>query len=155
MKLIPRIRNLTLPPKVAFVVLVACLLSFRPVQAQTLPEPEREQLLNGLRILLWHQPGNRDVFMSVRIHSGAAFDIAGKAGEMAVLGDILFPDPSTREYFTDEMAGRLDVDTDHDAITITLQGRADQFERIVEILRTRWSRLRLLLRMWPRFAMGG
>ena len=136
MKLIPRIRNLTLPSKVAFVVLVACLLTFRPVQAQTTPEPEREQLLNGLRILLWQQPGNRDVFMALRIHSGAAFDIAGKAGEMAILGDILFPDPSTREYFTDEMAGRLDVNTDHDSITITLQGRADQFERIVEILRT-------------------
>lgn len=136
MKLIPRIRNLALPTKVAFVVLVACLLTFRPAYAQTPPEPEREQLLNGLRIVLWPQPGNRDVFMSLRIHSGAAFDVAGKAGEMAILGDILFPDPSIREYFTDEMAGRLDVDTDHDAITVTMQGRADQFERIVEILRT-------------------
>ncbi|MGI8732451.1 MAG: M16 family metallopeptidase [Pyrinomonadaceae bacterium] len=74
--------------------------------------------------------------MSLRIHSGAAFDVAGKSGEMAVLGDILFPDPTTREYFTDEMGGRLDVDTDLDAITVIMQGNADQFERIVEILRT-------------------
>jgi zinc protease len=100
------------------------------------PQAEREQLLNGLRVLLLHRPGDRDVFLSLRIHSGAAFDVSGKGGEMAVLGDILFPDPSTREYFTDEMSGRLDVDTNHDSITVTMQGRADQFERIVEILRT-------------------
>lgn len=136
MKLIPRVRILALRRMVAFVVLLASLLVFRPAGAQTPPEPEREQLLNGLRILLWHRPGDRDVFMALRIHSGAAFDIAGKAGGMAILGDILFPDSTTREYFTEEMSGRLDVDTDHDSITITMQGRADQFERIVEILRT-------------------
>ena len=125
-----------LPIQVAFIVFLATILNAGPARAQIPQAPEREQLLNGLRVLMWHQPGNRDVFMSLRIHSGAAFDVAGKAGEMAVLGDILFPDSTTREYFTDEMSGRLDVNTDHDAITITLQGRADQFERIVEILRT-------------------
>lgn len=107
-----------------------------PAGAQLLQQPEREQMLNGLRLLIWHKPGDADVFLSLRIHSGAAFDVEGKAGEMAILGDILFPDPTTREYFTDEMAGRLDVDTDYDSITITMKGRAAQFERIVEILRT-------------------
>ena len=47
-----------------------------------------------------------------------------KAGEMALLGDILFPDPTTREYFTEEMQGRLNVDTDYDSITMTMQGRS-------------------------------
>jgi zinc protease len=140
MKLIQRIVAATLPQKVAFLVLVTCFCQIvapaYPASAQFGREPERDQLLNGLRLLIWHRPGDRDVFMSLRIHSGAAFDVAGKAGEMAILGDILFPDPTTREYFTDEMSGRLDVDTDHDSITITMQGRADQFERIVEILRT-------------------
>jgi zinc protease len=140
MKLIQRITAATLPPKVAFLVLVTCFsqvaLAVFPAHGQTSAEPEREQLLNGLRVAILHRPGDRDVLLSLRIHSGAAFDVAGKAGEMAVLGDILFPDPTTREYFTDEMSGRLDVDTDHDSITITMQGRADQFERIVEILRT-------------------
>ena len=75
-------------------------------------------------------------FSSLRIHSGAAFDVAGKGGQMAILGDILFPDATTREYFTEEMGGRLDVDTNYDSITVTLQGRAREFERIVEILRT-------------------
>lgn len=107
-----------------------------PVYGQVAAEPEREQLLNGLRVLIWNRPGDQDVLLKLRIHSGAAFDVAGKGGEMAILGDILFPDASTREYFTDEMGGRLDVYTDYDSITLTLQGRAREFERIVEILRT-------------------
>jgi predicted Zn-dependent peptidase len=99
-------------------------------------EPQREQLLNGLRILLWQRPGDKDVLIKLRIHSGAAFDWAGKAGQMAVLGDILFPDATTREYFTDALGGRLDVYTDYDSITVTMQGRASEFDRIAEILRT-------------------
>jgi zinc protease len=136
MKLISRVTATTLPPKVAFLVLAAFLIAPAQVAAQLPQQPERDQMLNGLRMLLWHRPGDADVFLSMRIHSGAAFDVEGKAGGMAVLGDILFPDATTREYFTEEMAGRLDVYTDHDSITITMKGRADQFERIIEILRT-------------------
>ncbi|HEY7785514.1 MAG TPA: insulinase family protein [Pyrinomonadaceae bacterium] len=104
-------------------------------QAQITAEPQREKLLNGLKVLIWSQPGTQDVLIKLRIHSGAAFDLAGKAGEMALLGDILFPDPATREYFTDQMQGRLNVVTDYDSITITMQGKANEFERIIEILR--------------------
>lgn len=134
MKLISR--TTTIRRKAVLIALLASLASPIPVVAQGPQGPQREQLLNGLPVLLWLRPGDKDVFIGLRIHSGAAFDVAGKAGGMAILGDILFPDPTTREYFTDEMSGRLDVDTDHDSITITMQGRADQFERIVEILRT-------------------
>ena len=118
--------------------LVVCLVHIAvspPVTAQVTPEPLREQLLNGLRLLMWPRPSDPDVLIKLRIHSGAAFDISGKAGEMALLGDLLFPDPATREYFTDEMAGRLDVDTTYDSITVTMQGRASDFDRMVEILR--------------------
>ncbi|MDQ5846926.1 MAG: insulinase family protein [Acidobacteriota bacterium] len=82
------------------------------------------------------RPDDQNVLVKLRVHSGAAFDLAGKAGTTALLGDILFPDPATREYFTEEMQGRLHVSTDYDAITITMQGRASEFERIIEILRT-------------------
>mgnify|MGYP003693928497 CR=1 FL=1 len=87
-------------------------------------------------MLIWARPGDQDVLLKLRVHSGAAFDLEGKAGSMAMLGDILFPDPTTREYFTDEMQGRLIVTTDYDSITITMQGKAREFERIIEILRT-------------------
>jgi predicted Zn-dependent peptidase len=106
------------------------------VPAQVPIEPERARLLNGLRVLIWSRPGDQDVLLKLRVHSGAAFDLAGKAGSMALLGDILFPDPTTREYFTEEMQGRLNVTTDYDSLTITMQGRAREFERMVEILRT-------------------
>lgn len=122
-------------------LIVLCLTAMTcqvsaPIYGQVAPEPEREQLLNGLRVLIWHRTGDQDVLLKLRIHSGAAFDAAGKSGLMAILGDILFPESSTREYFTDEMGGRLDVETNYDSITVTLQGRAREFERIVEILRT-------------------
>lgn len=107
-----------------------------PGYAQVPVEPEREQLLNGLRILFWPRASDQDVLIKLRIHSGAAFDVAGKAGQMAILADMLFPDPGTREYFTEEMSGRLEVVTDHDSLTITMQGRASEFERIIGILRT-------------------
>lgn len=126
-------------PKVVKILCLTVLMSgvWAPVYGQGgPPEPEREQLLNALRILIWHRPGDQDVLLKLRIHSGAAFDVSGKEGQMAILGDILFPDATTREYFTEEMGGRLDVDTDYDSITVTLQGRAREFERIVEILRT-------------------
>ena len=99
-------------------------------------EPQRTQLLNGLRVVHLQQPGDQNVLIKLRVHSGAAFDLAGKEGTLALLGDILFPDPSVREYFTEEMGGRLNVKTDYDGITISMQGRAAEFERMVEILRT-------------------
>ena len=119
-------------------VLAVCLATVlvSSVNAQAPMEPERSRLLNGLRVLISSRAGDQDVLLKLRVHRGAAFDRAGKAGTMALLGDILFPDPTTREYFTEEMQGRLNVTTDYDSLTITIQGRAREFERIVEILRT-------------------
>lgn len=118
--------------------LVVCLVTlfYSSVPAQAPMEPERSRLLNGLRVLIWPRAGDQNVLLKLRVHSGAAFDLAGKGGSMALLGEILFPDPTTREYFTEEMQGRLNVTTDYDSLTITMQGRAHEFERIVEILRT-------------------
>jgi zinc protease len=104
-------------------------------RAQTAPEPEREMLLNGLRILYWPQPGNPNVLLKLRIHSGAAFDLNNRAGMMALLGDALFPDPATREYMTEELGGRLEVTTTHDAIDITLVGTSNGLERMIDFLR--------------------
>ena len=68
-----------------------------PAQSQLLTPPERFELLNGLRVVLLSRPGDQDVLLKLRIHSGAAFDLAGKGGSMALLGDLLFPDPATRD----------------------------------------------------------
>src|SRR5262249_7337928 len=113
------------------ILLCSTLLS---AQAPT-PQPEREQLLNGLRLLFWLKPGSPEVILKLRINSGAAFDLSGKSGQMALLGDLLFPDPDTVDYFTEEMGGKLGVNVTYDSITITMVGKADQLEHIVEVLR--------------------
>ena len=112
------------------------LFSALPLSAQTpIQQPEREQLLNGLRLLFWLKPGSPEVILKLRINSGAAFDLSGKSGQMAVLGDLLFPDPATIDYFTDEMGGKLNINVTYDSTTITMVGKADQLEHIVEVLR--------------------
>ena len=98
-------------------------------------QPEREQLLNGLRLLLWLKPGSPEVILKLRINSGAAFDLAGKSGQMALLGDLLFPDAATVDYFTDEMGGKLDVSINYDSTTITMIGKAAELEQIIEVMR--------------------
>ena len=55
--------------------------------AQTFPEPLREHLLNGLTVLLWQRPGDAKVLLKLRVHAGAAFDLTGKGGTMALLDD--------------------------------------------------------------------
>ncbi len=119
----------------AAVSLLCLLLLVQPVLPQTSNEPEREQLLNGLRLLMWPKPGSTEVLLKLRINSGAAFDLAGKSGQMSLLGDLLFPDPDTVDFFTGEMGGKLDVTVNYDSTTITMVGKAAEFEPIVEVLR--------------------
>ena len=115
---------------------VLLLLCTAPLTAQApAQQPEREQLLNGLRLLFLLKPGSPEVTLKLRINSGAAFDLSGKSGQMALLGDLLFPDPVTIDYFTDEMGGKLNVNVTYDSTTITMVGKADQLEHIVEVLR--------------------
>jgi zinc protease len=116
--------------------ILLCLLILAPsLCAQSPAQPEREELLNGLRLLFWPQPGHPEVILKLRINSGAAFDQAGKSGQMALLGDLLFPDPDTIDYFTSEMGGKLDVTVNYDSTTITMVGKAAELEQIVEVLR--------------------
>jgi zinc protease len=119
----------------AGVILLCSALAVTPLRAQTPTQPEREQLLNGLKLIFFLKPGTPDVTLKLRINSGAAFDLSGKSGQMALLGDILFPDPATVDYFTDEMGGKLDVKVTYDSTTITMVGKAEQLEHIVEVLR--------------------
>src|SRR5918996_2530131 len=130
----PRSALLRVVPGLQISVLLL-LLVVQPALAQTMKEPEREQLLNGLNLLIWPQPGSPELLVKLRLHSGAAFDLAGKSGQMALLGDLLFPDAATVDYFTDEMDGKLDVSVNYDSITITMVGKAEELERIVEVLR--------------------
>src|SRR5437879_13257506 len=102
-------------------LLLVVLVSAR-TSAQSLPEPVREQLLNGLAILFWQRP-DANVLLKLRVRSGAAFDLAGKGGTMALLGDAICPDPSTREYVAEQLGGKLGVTTSYAAIDVTSSGQ--------------------------------
>lgn len=119
----------------AVVSLVCLVLLAQPALPQTPGDPEREQLLNGLRLLFWQKPGSSEVLLKLRINSGAAFDLSGKSGQMALLGDLLFPNPDTTEFFTDEMGGKLNVTVNYDSTTITMIGKVTEFEPMIEVLR--------------------
>ena len=121
--------------RIAALILFILLIWPAHGTAQTGPEPEREMLLNGLKILYWPQPGNPNVVLKLRVHSGAAFDLADRGGMMALLGDAFFPDPATREYVTEELGGKLEVVTTYDAIDVTVSGKASELERMIDLLR--------------------
>jgi zinc protease len=121
-------------PLRALTVLVLLCVGWAAATAQSTPEPRREQLLNGLRILLWSRPADQNVLIKLRVHSGAAFDLAGKEGLMATLTDAMF-DQQTRDYVTEELGGRLNVVLGYDTIDITLAGRATDFNRLLELAR--------------------
>lgn len=125
--------------RVARLTLLSILIagfSLSPVTARQGGDLRREHLLNGLDILMLPAPGDPNFVLKLRIRGGAAFDRAGKAGTMALLGDALFPDPTLREYFADELGGRLEVSTSYDAIDVTLSAKATNFERVVGLLAT-------------------
>jgi zinc protease len=126
-------RGRGLPLKVLTALILLCAGWFA-ASGQAVPEPRREQLLNGLRILLLNRPGDQSVLVKLRVHSGAAFDLAGKEGLMAMLADAMF-DQQTRDYVTDELNGRIAVTTGYDSIDITLAGRSTDFERLLELAR--------------------
>jgi zinc protease len=116
--------------------LVIALASVNLATLGQIPEPHRERTLNGLTVLLDRRPIQSNVILSLRVQSGTAFDLNGKAGTMALMSDLLFPDPATREYIIDELGGKLDVSANLDAIDVVMSARATEFERLVEQLRT-------------------
>jgi zinc protease len=122
-----------LPLKALSALILLCAGWFAAA-GQSAPEPRREQLLNGLRVLLLSRPGDQTVLVKLRVHSGASFDLAGREGLMAMLADAMF-DQQTRDYVTDELGGRIEVKTGYDALDITLAGRASDFERLLELAR--------------------
>ncbi|HEX8129622.1 MAG TPA: insulinase family protein [Pyrinomonadaceae bacterium] len=144
-----KLLSLNAPPTsrtlLAALLLFSLCLPAANARAQSLgtPQPRREQLLNGLRILLLHRPADPQVLLKVRIKNGAAFDLAGKEGLMTLLSDALFPDAETRQYVAEELNGRLEVNTSYDHIEILLSGRASDFERLVELLRNAVLQMRL------------
>ncbi len=73
--------SVTLPGFLKKAVLAVCVLTLlcSSVPAQVPIEPEHDRLLNGLRVLIWPRPGDQEVLLKLRVHSGAAFDLEGQS----------------------------------------------------------------------------
>ncbi len=105
-----------------------------PAQVSPAKYPKPEKLLNGLRVLMWHDPAADKVSAKLRIHAGAAFDQQGKEGTMTLLADSLFPNDNAREFFKDDLGGGLEITTNHDYIEISASSRAEEYLTMLDTL---------------------
>lgn len=96
--------------------------------------PRETKLLNGTRVLFWADPAAPKVAVKIRIHSGAAFDPAGKEGLMQLVADNLFPGDTTREFFTDDLGGTFEVVSNYDYIQINTTADPDKLLTVLETL---------------------
>lgn len=119
------------PKKPTFLLLILFLFA-NFAAAQKANNPRRENLLNGLRILIWNAPASDKITIKLRIHSGSAFDGQGKEGTMALLGDILFPSEEFKRFFEEDLGGTLEVTSNYDYIQINATGDKKDFLTILE-----------------------
>jgi zinc protease len=120
-----------------FTLLVVCLgLVTLPALSQKPGRdvPRQERLLNGLKVLMWSDPYATDVKVSIRIHSGSAFDPQGKEGVMQLLSDNIFPTEVSRSFFAEDLGGSVEVITNYDYIQINASAKPDQFITLIETL---------------------
>jgi len=120
-----------------FTLLIAFLFLFAPssfAQTAKVQAPRQEKLLNGLKTLVWSEPGAGKVTVKIRIHSGSAFDPQNKEGVMALLGEALFPNEAAREFFREDLGGSLEIISNYDYLQINATANPDQFLTMLEAL---------------------
>jgi predicted Zn-dependent peptidase len=83
---------------------------------------------------MWSDPEATDVKVSIRIHSGSAFDPQGKEGVMKLLADNIFPTPESRSFFAEDLGGSVDVVTNYDYIQINATAKSSEFLTLLETL---------------------
>ncbi len=121
-----------------FTVFALFLFSFNTftfAQAANIP-PREQKLLNGLKLLVWQTANAEKTSVKLRIHNGSAFDPQAKEGVMALLGEILFPNETVKEYFEQDLGGSLSVESNYDYIQINATGDNDKILDILEALAT-------------------
>jgi zinc protease len=97
-------------------------------------QPRKESLLNGLKVLMFPDPGSDKVWVRIRIHSGSAFDPAGKEGVMQMLAANFFPTDAAKEYFSDELGGSLTITANYDYIQVDSSAKPDNLIPMLETL---------------------
>ncbi len=124
---------------VALIVLILFSLVAPAIFSQGLPAPKQEKLLNGLKVLLWPDNVSSNVSISIRVHSGSAFDPQGKEGVMRLLADNIFPNDEAKEFFTEDLGGGLEIISNYDYIEINASSKPDRFITMMETVATALS----------------
>ncbi len=119
---------------IGLIVIILFALVAPAIFSQTMPAPKQEKLLNGLKILLWPDTRANKVSVRIRVHAGSAFDPQGKEGVMQLLADNIFPNEASREFFTEDLGGGLEVVSNYDYIEINASSRPDGFLSMLETL---------------------
>ena len=101
---------------------------------QTPPQPKQEKLLNGLKILMWPDASAKMVGVRIRIHSGSSFDPQGREGVMKMLAENIFPETAAREFFTEDLGGKLEIVATYDYIEINAMAKPENFISALETL---------------------
>lgn len=118
------------------IVVGVCLAAFVLVPVvfsqATMPAPRQEKLLNGLKVLMWQDAKAQQVWITIRVHSGAAFDPQGKEGLMQMLSDNLFPNEASLEFFREDLEGDLKITTTYDFIQIDAVSKPDSLLTMLE-----------------------
>jgi len=115
----------------AFLFLTAAHLFGQTAKVQT---PRQEKLLNGLKTLVWSEPGAGKVAVKIRIHNGSAFDPQNKEGVMALLAEVLFPNENAKEFFREDLGGNLEIISNYDFIQINAAANSEQFLTMLETI---------------------
>ena len=110
------------------------LSALAAAQTTNLPAPREEKLLNGMKLLVWSDQKAAKTSVRLRIHSGSAFDPQAREGVMALLGDILFPNQTSQEYFAEDLGGSLEVTSNYDYIQISATGDNDKILEMLEAI---------------------
>ncbi|MGE3466732.1 MAG: M16 family metallopeptidase [Pyrinomonadaceae bacterium] len=122
---------------VAFVVLLLFSLVAPAIFSQArLPAPQKENLLNGLKVLMWPDAKSDKVSVRIRVHSGSAFDPQGREGVMYLLANNVFPNDAAKDYFADDLGGGLEIITTYDYIEINASAKPDGMLSMLETLST-------------------
>ena len=125
-------KNKKLSKKIIFIGVLLMLASAAVFSQQA---PKQEKLLNGLKLLMWSDAKADKVTVKIRIHAGSAFDPQGKEGVMQMLADNIFPNTASREFFTEDLGGGLEVVTTYDYIQINASSTAES-EKFLSMLET-------------------
>lgn len=121
--------------RISIFTLVLCAFpAFGLAQNIDFPKPREEKLLNDLKLLVWNQSNSDKITVKLRIHSGSAFDPAGKTGTIALLSDILFPDDGIKDFFKTDLEGDLSISYGYDYIQITAVSKPGELLTILETL---------------------